>query len=333
MICCVLLPLAAANTGSALGDALADVCERRAIVDGAVFLDLGPAVVCDPAPPLRSIGRIARAQSGQEPRLGLGANPFVARVAAQLARPGHGRVIRAEQTAATLAPLPIAQLPLSDPQRSLLRQLGLTTLGALAALPAGALLTQLGPDGARVHQLAQGIDPTPIPRALPAPALGCTRQLDPPVADRPTLAAILQRQAQALARRLAATGRAAQHLTLTLVDARARTISGAHTFAQPTADLATLTGALGALLARAPLAAGVTTLTSRLSGLSAARAEQRTLDLDEPARRRVDPTALRDLARRFGPLTFPRILPARISSHLAEERFVFAAGEPGAARP
>jgi protein ImuB len=62
----------------------------------------------------------------------------------------------------------------------LLVRLGLHTLGDFARLPAGAVLTRFGPDGARAHRLASGHDDEVAVLVTPPPDLVETCELDPP---------------------------------------------------------------------------------------------------------------------------------------------------------
>lgn len=91
-------------------------------------------------------------------RLGLGPNPFVARAAAGA---GDGTVC-AGDPAAFVAPFSLELLDCGRDVRERLRLLGVTTLGALAALPHGPFVRRFGPDAARWHEQARGIDRRPL---------------------------------------------------------------------------------------------------------------------------------------------------------------------------
>jgi protein ImuB len=92
-------------------------------------------------------------------RLGLAANKFVARAAATVA---DGTVVRRGREREFVAPLRLDVL-------ERLQLLGVRTLGELAALPHGPFVRRFGPEAARRHERACGVDPEPIvprPRAL-----------------------------------------------------------------------------------------------------------------------------------------------------------------------
>jgi len=108
-------------------------------------------------------------------RLGWGVGKFTAWVAASRAKPSEAVVVPAGAEQKFLASQPIAVLPLDPDTHRRLRQLGIRTLGALAALPEAAITAQFGDAGRRFWQLAAGrviepvecrVAPEPIVAAL-----------------------------------------------------------------------------------------------------------------------------------------------------------------------
>ena len=91
-----------------------------------------------------------------DPRAGAAERRFTALAAATVARPGQAVVVEDERAADFLAPLSLELLPLPAREQAQLRELGVTRLGQLAALPGGAVAERLGPDGRQAWQLAQG---------------------------------------------------------------------------------------------------------------------------------------------------------------------------------
>lgn len=108
-------------------------------------------------------------------QIGIADGPFAAIQAAR-----HGVVVPPGESASWLAPLPIDVLDRPE-LISLLRRLGLRTLGAFAALPASQVLTRFGVDGAQAHQLAGGHDGRMLAARKPPPELTVHLDLDPPV--------------------------------------------------------------------------------------------------------------------------------------------------------
>jgi protein ImuB len=81
---------------------------------------------------------------------------FAALAAASIARPGQALVVSDEREPAFLAPRPLELLPLELKRREELHELGVRTVGDLAALPGAAVAERLGADGRRAHSLAHG---------------------------------------------------------------------------------------------------------------------------------------------------------------------------------
>lgn len=116
------------------------------------------------------------------PRAGLATTRFTARVAADIAPTGDIQPVPVGMEKRFLADAPVTLLPFPPDMTHQLARLGLTTLGAVAALPAAKLAARFGPDGRLARELAAGIDPrgvTPRPYvetiveelAMPTPAI------------------------------------------------------------------------------------------------------------------------------------------------------------------
>ena len=115
---------------------------------------------------------LARAAVRRARTLGLDASVGIAatKIAAELAaRDGGGcAVIPPHEEWHFLAPLPLTLLGPSPALLQTLARWGLRTLGDLAALPASAVATRLGPEGGRLAHRARGEDAAPlVPRPLP----------------------------------------------------------------------------------------------------------------------------------------------------------------------
>src|SRR5439155_1319985 len=95
-------------------------------------------------------------------RVGWGKGKFVSWVAATRARPGEAVIVRPGEEAPFLSAQPLAVLPLDPDTHRRLRQLGLKTLGRLAALPEEAVVSQFGGAGRRLWQPAAGVAVEPV---------------------------------------------------------------------------------------------------------------------------------------------------------------------------
>src|SRR5919198_4629931 len=78
---------------------------------------------------------LAAVGSSWDPRVGVAERRFAALAAASVARAGQMLVVSDEQAPAFLAPQPLTLLPLEPDRRQELQDLGVRTIGGLAALP------------------------------------------------------------------------------------------------------------------------------------------------------------------------------------------------------
>ncbi len=133
-----------------------------------------------------------RRRAGVACQAGVADGLFTAMLAAR-----RGSLVPPGEAAAFLAPLPVAELD-TEPGAgrgelvSLLRRLGLRTLGSFAALPASDVASRFDADAVLAHRLARGLDPRPPARRRPPDDLGVREMLDPPV-DRVDTAAFVAR--------------------------------------------------------------------------------------------------------------------------------------------
>jgi len=121
-------------------------------------------------------------------RLGWGIGKFTAWVAASRAKPGEAVIVPVGAEKKFLASQPISVLPLDSDTHRRLRQLGIRTLGALAALPEEAVTAQFGALGRRLWRLAAGRIAEPVAgRVAPEPIVAALTFFTP-VGERELLA-------------------------------------------------------------------------------------------------------------------------------------------------
>ena len=126
-------------------------------------------------------------------RLGWGKGKFVSWTAATRAKPGECVIVQSGEEGQFLAAQPLAALPIDPDTHRRLRQLGLRTLGQLAALPEDAVAAQFGDAGRRLWRLAAGRTVEPV-TSRPAPEpVAAQLTFYSPVADRALLARALDR--------------------------------------------------------------------------------------------------------------------------------------------
>jgi protein ImuB len=99
----------------------------------------------------------------------------------------------------------------------LLQRLGITTLGAFAALPSADVVARFGPVGERAWRLAWGQDAHPPQTRVPPPELIIETELDPPVDRVDTAAFIAKTMAEELHARLERHGMACTRVSIEAV--------------------------------------------------------------------------------------------------------------------
>ena len=157
------------------------------------------------------VRRDVEAATGQVAQVGLAAGRLAAEVAARTAGDAGVAVVSGEDRA-YLAEQPVDRLPLDARAVGHLRMLGIGTVGAFAELPANAVRTRYGVEGARARRLARGEDPQPL-KGRPRPIVldeAIDFEWEEHNVDRLTFA--LQALAQRLATRLARRGLMAQQV-------------------------------------------------------------------------------------------------------------------------
>lgn len=122
-------------------------------------------------------------------RIGIADGVFTAEQAARHPQPQRIRIIPAGAAARYLSPLPIGVLDDTNAGSAtsgtglvtLLRRLGVYTLGDFAALDQGDVRDRFGEQGARLHALSGGLDSQPVVARTPPDDLECTIDFEPPV--------------------------------------------------------------------------------------------------------------------------------------------------------
>jgi nucleotidyltransferase/DNA polymerase involved in DNA repair len=321
---------------------------RSAVVVGhrpssIIYLDLRdldwPAAIAT----VQRIGQVVREQLRLSPAIGLARGKFTARVAAAVAEPGEALLIAPGHEAAFLAPFPVDLLPMDEETARRLRLLGIRTLGQLAALPAGAVLTQLGKEGRLLHRLAQGRDPAvspvpgrcgtnrdrPVRPCRPTAVERVARPFDDPVANGTILEAVIRSMAQELATRLRARGYMGRTLTLILHLEDGTTCEERLVLRRPTAGAEHIAQTLCDLLARIRVPCGVVELEVTLTDLVPTTGQQLDLPLTGSGYGFVHQTGqehrlrevLQDLVARYGADRFYRISLTDREARLPERRF------------
>jgi protein ImuB len=107
---------------------------------------------------------------GADGRIGVAPTRFAAQQAARQAQPRLPLIVAQAEVAGFLAPLPVGRLPLPQATIDGLWDVGIRTIGGVAALPRVAALERMGFDALGAWRIARGEDDGPLrPRRPPEP--------------------------------------------------------------------------------------------------------------------------------------------------------------------
>ena len=155
-----------------------------------------------------SIGRrikdaVREATGGLRASVGLSGTKYVAKAASAYRKPDGLTVVPPEEAKAWLAPLPVSWLWGAGPKnQARLHDLGLHTIGNVAAADAKFLYDKLGKAGLHFHTLAQAEDPRPVSGGRQSKSIGSEHTLEEDVRAKSEIERHLHRSADAIGRRL-----------------------------------------------------------------------------------------------------------------------------------
>ncbi len=270
-----------------LDEAFLDVSASRSL-----FGD-GPAIA-------RRIRAEIRAEVGLPASAGVASVKFLAKIASDLAKPDGIKVVPAGEERAFLAGLPVGRLWGVGPRtEARLNALGLWHIGDIADRDRDSLTAVLGDHAARLHGLAQGIDPREVVPDRHAKSVGAEDTFGDDLTELDDLDAHIHGQAQRVARRLRRAGLDAGAVVLKLKTDEFALFTRRAVLPAPTDDAHALFQCARALLRKAPLPGPL-----RLTGVSTTdlrpHAEQPRL-FDPEARKRERLNAAWDkIHDRFG---------------------------------
>jgi len=239
--------------------------------------------------------------------IGIGSNKIIARIASGLKKPKGIVYVPPGREKEFLAPLPVDQLYGVGPMtKTRLTDLGIFTIGQLAALPKLVLTEIFGVNGQRMWELANGIDSREVkPRILP-------RQIsrETTFEEDTTEQEVVRATLQYLTERIAAKLRQEELLCrkvgvkIRYSDFTQHNVSQA--LPQATDNAAEIFSAVEKIVARIPFRR----LRIRLVGVSVTQIEWRNLQLklfNEKTRQELLDAAIDQIRQKFG---FMAILPA-----------------------
>ncbi|MFY0574489.1 DNA polymerase IV [Cystobacter fuscus] len=270
------------------------------------FLDVTASVGLfgSPADIARRIRKEIAAETGLPSSAGIAAVKFVAKIASDVAKPNGQREVRAEETVAFLAALPVGRLWGVGPKTEEgLKRAGLETIGDVARRDVAWMEARFGSAGRHLWELAQGIDPREVVPDREAKSVGAEDTFDEDMTGLDALSPYIHSQALRVGRRMRRAGVKGRVVQLKVKFADFTLITRRTTLPSPTDDGQTLYRVARELLEKAHEDKPV-----RLTGVSMQElgggAEPRQLGLfSEPeAPKRSDKlnAALDRIAERFG---------------------------------
>jgi DNA polymerase-4 len=285
------------------------------------FLDVSGARRLHGAAPeiARSLRQRIKGEIGLVASVGVATTKFVAKLASDLAKPDGMLVVEAGTEIALIHPLEVRRLWGVGPRTGeRLAQLGVRTIGDLAALPEDTLVHALGEShGRHLHALAWNRDDRAVEPGREVKSIGHEETFPTDITDRDVLAREVLRMSERVAERMRDGRRAGRTVQLKLRYKDFRTITRSSTLPEPTnlaADIATVARAL---LDAVEIGEGIRLLGVALQQLhdidgtdaGAAPSDQLPLDIDRDdtsaargsdARQRAVEGSMDAVRRRFG---------------------------------
>ena len=188
----------------------------------------------------RNAGEWIRATIQDEQRItcsvGVASTKFVAKLASAHCKPDGLLVVPADDVVAFLHPLPVAALwGVGEKTEQILANLGLRTVGDLAATPVGTLQRALGPAaGAHLSALAWGRDQRVVTPSEPEKSVGAEETFPVDVDDPSVVRRELLRLSERTAARLRAAGQVGRTVSIKVRFADFTTITRSKTLREHT---------------------------------------------------------------------------------------------------
>jgi DNA polymerase-4 len=248
--------------------------------------------------------RDVREHVGLRITVGVARTKFLAKVASGVAKPDGLLIVPPDAELAFLHPLPVERLWGVGPVTARkLRERGITTVGQVAGLAEGALVSMLGrAAGRHLHALAHNRDPRLVRPGRRRRSIGAQRALGRSPRSPDDLDAVLVALVDRLARRLRAARRVCRTVVLRLRFGDYTRATRSHTLSEATAQTQTILATARGLLATAmPMIRrhGITLLGVAFGNLEDDGAIQLALPFDRDRAAALD-AALDDVRDRFG---------------------------------
>jgi DNA polymerase-4 len=254
--------------------------------------------------------RDVRERVGLPITVGIARTKFLAKVASGVAKPDGLLVVPPERELAFLHPLPVERMWGVGPATATkLHEVGIATVGQVAELSEGALVSLLGrASGRHLHALAHNRDPRPVQARRRRRSMGAQRALGRSRTSLDDVDASLIALVDRVSRRMRVAGRIGRTVVLRLRFDDFSRATRSHTLPHATASTeAILSTARGLLTIAVPLIErrGITLVGVAVSNLDDGRSVQLALPLDAHSSEALD-VALDEVRQRFGAAAITR---------------------------
>src|SRR5438094_5124228 len=162
----------------------ADVLEHVSIDEA--FLDVTSKVhgFDDVAAYAAKVKAAVREREGLACTIGVGPNKSIAKIASDLAKPDGVKVVRPEEVAAFLDPLPVTKISgVGTKTAELLERVGVRTIGELARFPGAELKKILGKNSVWLWGIARGMEQLPVEERPDPKSISVERTFDRDVSE------------------------------------------------------------------------------------------------------------------------------------------------------
>lgn len=240
-----------------------------------------------------------RKRVGLTASVGLAPNKFLAKLASDLQKPDGFTVIRHEEAASFIAPLPVTKIfGIGAAAGRELSQYGIITIGQLAAADMAVLQQVFGKNAARVHQLACGIDDRPVVPESEPKSIGRETTFERDLHTMEECKEELLKLSGMAGYRLRSKGYYGRTVTLKVKYADFRTVTHSITGESDISCDEEIYELAARLMGSVPLNKGVRLLGVSISGLGSGQPV--SLGFEEDNRRRKRNDAVDQLKKRFG---------------------------------